>query len=229
MKMEAHQYEGKTLSYITVYPDDYKENTNYPMVILLHGYGADMSDLAGLVPAMHRTGYIYVIPNAPVQIQIAPGITGYGWGAIGDHATPQEIEYVNELLLGFFDEVSQRYDVPPGRIALGGFSQGGGVSIRIGLTRPEIFAGIFILSSGVRSIEEIRNTLPENRTQPIFFAYGTQDPFLVDGLAEKSIALLQSEGYTIDSHEYDMAHEITPKVILDLNAWIAKVLPPFSS
>ena len=64
--METQQHEGKSLPYIVVHPDGYQEGVRYPMIILLHGYGANMADLAGLAPAIHRTGYVYACPNAPV-------------------------------------------------------------------------------------------------------------------------------------------------------------------
>ena len=68
--MEAQQHQGKTLPYITVHPEGYQKGVTYPMVILLHGYGANMADLAGLAPAIHQTGYVYACPNAPVPVPI---------------------------------------------------------------------------------------------------------------------------------------------------------------
>ena len=224
--MEAHQHEGKSLPYITVHPDGYQEGVRYPMVILLHGYGANMADLAGLAPAIHRTGYVYACPNAPVPVPIGAGVVGYGWGAIGEERTLEETQRIEELLLAFFDEVMEQYNVSPGGVALGGFSQGGGMTMRLGLPKPDTFAGLFALSSGVGDLDEIRGRLPEQHTQPIFVAHGTEDPFLMDGRAQRSVALLEAEGYTPEYHEYAMAHEITPEVIADLNAWLQRVLLP---
>lgn len=224
--MEAHQHEGKNLPYIVVHPDGYRAGGRYPMIILLHGYGANMADLAGLAPAIHETGYVYACPNAPVAVPIGAGVMGYGWGAIGEQRTPEETQHIEELLLAFFDEVMEQYDVSPGRVALGGFSQGGGMTVRLGLPRPDLFAGLFALSSGVGDLDEIKDRLPEQRNQPIFVAHGTEDPFLMDGRAQRSLALLKAEGYTPEYHEYAMAHEITPAVIADLTAWLQRVLPP---
>ena len=224
--MEAHQHEGKSLPYIVVHPDGYQEGVRYPMIILLHGYGANMADLAGLAPAIHETGYVYACPNAPVPVPIGAGVMGYGWGAIGEQRTLEETQRIEEMLLAFFDEVMEQYSVSPGRVALGGFSQGGGMTIRLGLPRPDLFAGLFALSSGVGDLDEIRDRLPEQHNQPIFVAHGTEDPFLMDGRAQRSLALLEAEGYTPEYHEYAMAHEITPAVIADLTAWLQRVLPP---
>ncbi len=64
MRSEVHQ--SSTLEYLTIYPDGYQAGTTYPLLIWLHGFGADMHDLAFLAHAAHRTGYIHVLPNAPL-------------------------------------------------------------------------------------------------------------------------------------------------------------------
>jgi hypothetical protein len=45
-------------------PDGYEEGTPYPMLIWLHGFGADMHDLADLAAAVHPSGYLRALPNA---------------------------------------------------------------------------------------------------------------------------------------------------------------------
>ena len=54
--MEAQEFEGAQLRYLTVHPDGYDPNKRYPMVIMLHGFGANMQDLAGLAPVIDTTG-----------------------------------------------------------------------------------------------------------------------------------------------------------------------------
>ena len=43
MKTERHQ--GNHLKYLTLLPDDYQEDVTYPLVIMLHGFGANMDCL----------------------------------------------------------------------------------------------------------------------------------------------------------------------------------------
>jgi predicted peptidase len=42
MKVEQHQ--GKSLPYLNIYPDDYNSELRYPLVVMLHGFGANMKD-----------------------------------------------------------------------------------------------------------------------------------------------------------------------------------------
>ena len=77
--MEARRYEGKSLQYMVIHPDNYDPEISYPMIMLLHGFGASMADLAGLSPTIDREGYVYACPNAPLSFEIGSGQVGYGW------------------------------------------------------------------------------------------------------------------------------------------------------
>ena len=41
--MQIKEHSGKTLKYVTVEPDGYDPSGSYPVVILLHGFGAGLS------------------------------------------------------------------------------------------------------------------------------------------------------------------------------------------
>ena len=66
--MKEEQHEGRSLNYVTVTPDDYNPVVSYPLVIMLHGFGAHMGDLAGLASAIEDKGYVYACPNAPSSL-----------------------------------------------------------------------------------------------------------------------------------------------------------------
>ena len=72
--MEAQEIAGAQLRYLTVHPDGYDPNKRYPMVIMLHGFGANMQDLAGLAPVIDTRGYVYAFPNGPESVELAPGL-----------------------------------------------------------------------------------------------------------------------------------------------------------
>ncbi len=224
--MQAREIEGNSLAYILVEPDDYDENQEYPAVILLHGFGASMRDLAGLAPAIDRSGYLYLFPNAPIQMQIGPGVTGYAWTPSGQSGGEDAATRAEELLVGFFDEAMERHDIAEGGMVMGGFSQGGMMTYRFGLRRPEMFAGLVILSGRVPSPDALSENLPVHRNQPIFVAHGTQDAMIGVNDARQSRDFLTSEGYSPQYHEYHMAHEINQDVISDLGSWLQNVMPP---
>ena len=68
--MNVEQHETKDLVYLLITPDNYDQTKQYPMVVLLHGFGASMQDLAAITPMIGRNDYIYVCPNAPIEIDV---------------------------------------------------------------------------------------------------------------------------------------------------------------
>ena len=227
--MEAIEHQGKGLRYLTVFPDNYQPKRDYPLVVLLHGYGAHMGDLAVLAPAIDREGYVYACPNAPMPLQIGPGTVGYGWTAPGGMGASEDAAKTVALLNDFIDEVMAQYRVAPGKVILGGFSQGGGMTYRCGLGKPEVFAGLVALSSTMPDPQEIRPLLPHQRVQPIFIAHGAYDPMIALERAHETREFLEAEGYAPFYKEYPMGHEITQEVLNDLVSWMRHVLPPLAA
>ena len=226
MRSEIH--EGTGLQYITVVPDEYTEDSSYPLVIMLHGFGANMQDLAGLAPAINPTGYVYACPNAPIPFNLGPNQTGYGWMTPRGGSTPEETARSEALLSDFFDDVFKQFNVSPGGAILMGFSQGGGMTYRCGLGRADRFAGLAVLSSTLPDEDELAPRLPEERTQPIFVAHGRYDQMISEDTAHSAKSYLESNGYNPEFHIYDMGHEISPDVLNDLVLWIGSVLPPLT-
>ncbi len=224
--MKSAEYQGRSLKYLAIEPDGFSPEASYPLVILLHGFGAGMHDLAGLTPAIDREGYLYACPNAPLPFQVGLGQTGYGWTPPWGKATAEDKKQAREMLGTFFDEVMEQYHVSPGKVVLMGFSQGGSMTYRCGLPRPETFAGLASLSSSLQDQEELRTQLPQQRTQPIFISHGVNDDIAPVDMARQAKAFLEGEGYTPWYREYPMKHEISQEVLDDLIPWVKDVLPP---
>ena len=224
--MQAELHQGNGLQYLTVLPDGYQRELRYPLVILLHGFGANMQDLAGLAPVINQTGYVYACPNAPIAFDLGSGQMGYGWTSPRGQGTPDEVETAETLLAEFFDEVLRQFQVAPGQAILLGFSQGGGMTYRCGLPRAETFAGLVALSASLRDPADLEARLPQDRSQPIFIAHGRADPMVSAGGAHRALAFLEEKGYSPEFHEYDMGHEISADVLNDLIPWMEGVLPP---
>jgi phospholipase/carboxylesterase len=224
--MRAEINEGTGLQYVTVVPDEYTEGSSYPLVVMLHGFGANMQDLAGLAPAINSTGYVYACPNAPIPFQLGPGQTGFGWMTPRGGGTDEETANSEKLLGDFFDTVFKQFDVAPGQAILLGFSQGGGMTYRCGLWRADKFAGLAALSATLPDEEELAKRLPAERTQPVFVAHGRYDQMVSEDTAQSAKTFLEGHGYSPDFHLYDMGHEISGEELGDLVPWMAGVLPP---
>ena len=222
--MEAKPFDTQSLRSLIVEPDDYDPDREYPLIFLLHGYGSNMSDLANLTPAISRTEYLYVCPNAPVAFDLGMGQTGYAWANLYGNTYDQEAMASEERFMDFLEELEAAYRVRQDLLILGGFSQGGMMTYQMGIPRPEKFAGLFALSSTVKSPDLIIPRLPQRRDQPIFVAHGTVDMIAEIKAGRGSIDLLQDWGFDPEYHEYEgMAHEIWQEVIDDFVDWLERL------
>jgi len=234
MPMKAQVVSEAThLAYIIVEPERYApEQRPYPLVVMLHGFGANMYDLASLSPPIDAEGYVYAFPNAPYAVDLGGGgAVGYSWsrGRPGMAETTLATESgptPEERLEGCLAEIMEKTGATAGNMVLGGFSQGGGLTLRFGLRRPETFAGLIVLSGAFRDADGLKETLPPGRAQPIFIAHGLFDPMVTVERGKATKAFLEEAGYSPVYNEYEMAHEITPEVIHDLQQWLRGVLPP---
>jgi len=221
--MKSSVDRGMSLDYLTIYPDGYVEGRAYPLIILLHGFGANKEDLSGLAPVIDRSHYLYALPDAPLSAADEP--TMRAWYERGGKESPAAVREALAALDGFVSEVVARFRVSPGRALLGGFSQGGALSLRYGLPRPELFAGIAVLSGSLRQVNDLLAGLPAERTQPIFVAHGQHDSLVPFAWSQDLLAFLQMQGYQPTYQAYPIDHEISAAEVSDLRSWIKQVLP----
>ena len=203
-------------------------------VLWLHGLGADGNDFAPIVPELVRPGWPslrFVFPHAPVRpVTINNGVPMRAWYDIvaldlanraDETGVNQSVEQVEALVAR---EAGR--GIPPGRIVLAGFSQGGAVALATGLRRREPLAGLVALSTYLplspASLAKLPQSVDAAATgQPLFFAHGTQDPVVPFQGGERSAALLRQLGFTVDWHAYPMAHQVCAEQIGDLGDWLS--------
>lgn len=223
--MEVKQYEGAALNYIVVEPDSYDPNRKYPLIVLLHGFGSHMGDLASLAPNIERNHYLYVCPNAPISIDIGLGQVGYAWADLIGGAEEErniQTDQAETSLVTVLEEVRASYRIAS--VLVGGFSQGGMVTFDFALPRAHDIRGAFALSSRIERPDSLIQRLPESRELPIFMSHGTADTVIPVIEARTAYQILESWGYVPVYKEYSMGHEINADLIEDLRLWISDQL-----
>ncbi len=96
--------------------------------------------------------------------------------------------------------------IPADRIVLGGFSQGGAMSIFAGLTAPVKLAGIVALSAYLLLSVKFKDLVPKpefNKETPIFMAHGDEDPLIRPDLGKMSHDTLVGLGYNVTRRVYE--------------------------
>ena len=122
--------------------------------------------------------------------------------------------------------------ISPSRIILGGFSQGGAVSIFSGPTFRERLAGVFGLSCYQLLPEKFDSLMAETGTEgkirqrpPLFMGHGQEDPLVKIDWGRQTAEGLRKKGFDVEWHEYPgLPHSADPKEIDELEAWVTKRL-----
>src|SRR6185437_10482630 len=123
------------------------------------------------------------------------------------------------------EELIRAQGLPPNRIVLAGFSQGGAIVLLTGLRYPERLAGVMALSTYL----PLAGTLAAersaaNRETPLFMAHGRYDDLIPMQRAQASREYLQKLGYAIEWHDYPMPHSVCAPEIADISSFLARVL-----
>jgi phospholipase/carboxylesterase len=195
-----------------------------PVVVCLHGFGANGADLEGLAGAIDPHGYAYVFPDAPQEILPGGIVPSFAWHERGGNESAEQAAGAVAVLGTFLDVVGDRHPGQP--VALVGFSQGAAVALRYGLPRPDRVAGIAVLSGSLRRTDDLTGTLPDRRDLPLFVAHGRADELVPFAVAGELQTYLQQQGYRPEFHAHDGGHSIPPLVVRELRSWLRRVTPP---
>lgn len=162
------------------------------LVILLHGVGADGSDLIDLVPyiAPALPDAAFVAPDAPFAYDMAP--FGRQWFSLQDRSVPAlaaGIRVAAPILDAFIDEQLAARGLDDSALALLGFSQGTMMALHMAPRRAKTCAAVIGFSGALVEPE----TLPgEVRSRPrTLLIHGADDEVVNPaclGVAEQALA-----------------------------------------
>jgi polyhydroxybutyrate depolymerase len=188
---------AKTRSYGLHVPASYDGSIAVPLVIMLHGNGANsgsFASLTGIMSSSDSTGFLAVYPDA---YGVPPGwnpgfITGNG---------ANDVAFISELI----DHFLVNFNVDTKRVYVIGYSEGGMMAHQLASSIPEKIAGIGVVGGTIgyqKSAEEkvaLQGSLAPVSVMIIHGAQDTEIPYKVTNRLLKG-----KEGYlpASDSVEY---------------------------
>jgi phospholipase/carboxylesterase len=194
-----------------------------PLLVLLHGIGADELDLLPVADALDPR-LLAVSVRAPYEAEPL----GHAWYALDWSTTPpapdlEQAERSRERLAAFVPELASRVGADPSRTFLFGFSQGATMALGLALTRPELVRGV-ILHSG-RVLQGLHGRCaPAEKLAGLeaLVLHGVDDDVLPVARGRETRDLLSPLlGRRLEYREHDAGHFVTSASIADAARWLA--------
>jgi phospholipase/carboxylesterase len=203
-------------------PSDRTED-KLPLIIMMHGRGADAHDLADVAPLLDGPGgYRFVFPNAPRPWEAQPGMTfGFTWFD-GWPPRGESFRQSRRLVLAFLDAVVKRYPTPEGKLIISGFSQGALVALDVGFRTKQQVAAIVAMSGAI--YEDELPDLDSNRDKRVLLVHGTNDEVIPVNAARRTRRVLEDHGIEPEYHEFPMGHQLTEESIAVVAEFISRSL-----
>src|SRR5512138_673496 len=196
-----------------------------PLLVLLHGVGADELDLLPVADALDPR-LLTVSLRAPYEAEPM----GHAWYALDWRTTPptprlDQAEASRAALAAYLPELTARSGGDPDRVFLFGFSQGAAMALAVALTRPELLRGAVIHSA--RALPFLLE--PARRAPPSALAglealvlHGTEDDVIpVASGREVRDLVAPLLGDRLTYREHDAGHFVTAESARDAAGWIA--------
>jgi len=194
-----------------------KRGPTTPLVVLLHGRGADEHDLIDLAADLPRS-YAYASVRGPLALPEG----GFRWFEDRGVARP-----IGKSLRSAVDGLRAWVDGPDAaeydrtRTYLLGFSAGMMVAGALVLDDPARFAGAVLLSGAVAL--DVGGATGRLSGLPIFLAHGTADAMIPPELVASTQRYLREQsGAALTERTYPREHSIARREIQDIAAWFSE-------
>lgn len=198
------------------------------MVILLHGLGSNGQDLIDLAQywqdALPDT--VFLSPDAPFPCDMAP--YGFQWFSLQSR-TPQAMlagaQEAAPILQAYISEMLVKYDVPPSKLALVGFSQGTMMSLFVAPRLPEKIAGVLGYSGALLGADALNGVAIHKI--PVHLIHGDMDMVVPLDAYHMAKSILESNGFEVSGGvTRGLPHSIDGAGIASGTAFLSKVLAP---
>lgn len=201
-----------------------------PALVMLHGFGADASDLAGLAPHLFFDERLSLyFPEGPLEVPIGFAEMGRAWFPIPVSQLTDGFDFESVRPVGL-DSIATKMDrylssLPHERIVIGGFSQGAMLMTHLFLKNPKRYAGLVVLSGTLCNKPEWQNFATKNPERPpIFQTHGQFDQILTFHQAQKLDSFVRAMGFPTEFYAFSGGHEIPQEAIRRLKIFLAKTL-----
>jgi predicted esterase len=193
------------------------------LLILLHGFSAEQHHLAAYVPLVDPDERFTAV--CPRAIHDLPDSDGASWyERTPDGPEPDSFRAAIETLDEFITDECDAAGIAPEQCVLGGFSQGGFLSLALAL-RPGAphYAGVWAMCCALPEVSGFELDPSQGDGRPALIQVGEHDPIIPPERGRAAADALRSGGWHVAEAGYDMAHSQTIEMMIAARAWLSLV------
>ena len=200
-----------SLNAVAIAPKTEAGKNSNRLIVLLHGWGANAQDVAGLIEAISMISIPFkgLLPDAPFPHPMVPGgrqwygfPPNYDFRMQHDFEAQADLQESRKLLGEWMRSLPEKTGIPLEKTIMGGFSQGGAMTLDVGPTLP--LAALLILSSYSHA------PVPQCVTpRPVLVLHGNQDPVVPVAKSIDTKNQLENQGQNVTYQTFDMGHEVS--------------------
>jgi phospholipase/carboxylesterase len=211
-----------TLTYLVHKPSRINKHT--PVLIVMHGYGANETDLFQFSKQVGKDFLIFSL-QAPQTLKDG----GYCWFDIDRSSgvkkcNYQQLELSRAKVISFISNACAAYKADSSQVFLLGFSQGGSMAYDIAIFEPQKIKGIVSLSGlFVEDSKNIKTDWDKVAKVKLFIGHGTSDNLIPFADAQKNVDFFKSKKIeNLSFLNYPIGHSIHADEVKDVLDWLEK-------
>ena len=187
-----------------------------PVLLLLHGYGANERDLASLM------SFLPEMPWAALRAPLALSHDAFAWYGMTNPLNPtaEEVLPATEAIWQWVEQ--NIHDDSP--LVVLGFSQGGLMATQLLRTRPSRLAATVILAGFMYSGEQPADAQLKRDRPKVFYGRGAQDSMITREAVSALNTGLQSHTRAQTKNYEGLGHSIDARVMHDVATYVTAQL-----
>lgn len=192
------------------------------MLVLMHGVGSNEHDLFSLAPQVPERFHVLSL-RAPFRMRpSAHAWFDFSIEPNGDRTinAPQEAES-RALVARTIQAAAEQLGIPPERVVVGGFSQGGIMALSLLLTQPALMQAALVWHSRLLpQVLPLAAPADALRGKQLWLSHGTQDHVIPLSQAQAIARHMAPLPVAVTYREFPGAHEIRPTELEATVAWL---------
>ncbi|WP_372824030.1 alpha/beta hydrolase [Polaromonas sp.] len=192
------------------------------LLVLMHGVGSNEQDLFGLASYVPKNFHVISL-RAPY----AMGPSAYGWFAFsvdaqGERSINEAQEAASRKVVAeTLAAAAEQLGIPSERVVVGGFSQGGIMSLSLLLTQPKLMHAAMVMHSRLlQQVLPLVAPAEELQGKQLWLSHGTHDQVIPLTAAHVIRDLVTTLPIELTYAEYPSQHEIIERELAEAMGWL---------